>query len=177
MTKSPQQAAGLAEAQGFADEVTTTYRVYRVKIIVGGSSMGGWFTYYPQSGWIGVGLQDLEKSNVRLGLVMPLAWATLNFPTPTQRLWKDDPQQRFAVNHRAVEIGARFLGMAERHMIDRLGGSLVAQSKVYAANRIQAAKGHDPDVSARFYSVHPCDQLHDLWIHFAVADPEPACER
>lgn len=61
-----------------------------------------------------------------------------------------------------------------REAIDRYAASFVAQSKVYAENRARAGRS-GPSVW-RFYLVHPCDQLDDLWSYYAIADPPPACE-
>lgn len=78
ITLTPEQSAGLKEAQRFADEVTNAYRVQRVNILVyeGGS-------FEPSISWgryIRIAATDLDRGNVREKIVTPVAVATLDWP-------------------------------------------------------------------------------------------------
>src|SRR5262245_25823189 len=135
-TSTPGQAAALKTAQSFSDEVTGAYGVRRVRVITEGSHYAGFIMYYPQAEWISVSRVSLERGDVRLTILRPLAWATL--PLPPQSGPAPDskqPELRFAINRRSVEILGKFLGWSEREAIDWLANGLVARSKVYERDR------------------------------------------
>ena len=174
-TLTPTQSAGLNEAQEFADEVTKAYGVPRVKVIVDDRGMDGYTEYWERNDWITIRRTDLDRGNARLAILNSLAAATLP-PHPARSKTADERWLRFERNRRGVEIMVRFLGATTRQAVHHYAASLVKQNDV-------GPRGIDPSyglgnwyAAMRFWSVPPCDQLHDLWSHFAMREPAPPCQ-
>jgi hypothetical protein len=86
---TPEQSAGLKDAQRFADEVTTAYRVTAVKVIAYEGSIRPGISW---GRYLSVGTPDLAGSDVREKIALPLAGATLDYI----------PSSRTAVTHRTA---------------------------------------------------------------------------
>ena len=161
---TPPQSAGLKEAQRFADEVTNAYRAQNVKILAYEGR-----SFEPTINWgryISVPATDLDRDHIRETIVLPLAVATLDYipdsPTaaPYRRQWVFDR------NRRAVEISVRFLGITTRQAVETNTARIIKLNEDLRRRGVQLPR----------FEVTPCDQLHDLWSHFAIPDPPPTCE-
>ena len=161
---TPPQSAGLKEAQRFADEVTNAYRAQNVKILAYEGR-----SFEPTINWgryISVPATDLDRDHIRETIVLPLAVATLDYipdsPTaaPYRRQWVFDR------NRRAVEISVRFLGITTRQAVETNTARIVKLNEDLRRRGVQLPR----------FEVTPCDQLHDLWSHFAILDPPPTCK-
>jgi len=159
---TPERSAALKETQRFADEVTKVYDVRPVKIRV----YEGRFS--PQLTWgryLTLSAADLDRGNARESIVIPLAAATLDYmpnsPTavPYRRQWV------FDFNRRAVEISVRFLAIPTRQAVQTHATRLVNLNDEFRRKGVRLGD-----------EVTPCEQLHDLWSHFAMTDPIPQCE-
>lgn len=157
---TPEQSAGLKEAQRFADEVTSAYGVHRVKVIgdspwergyasffiqpdwwldwpgIPDSTFNGYAVYWPGSEWIVIQRGALNQpSDARLALVKPLALATLQRLVPSGGSNPANvPQEwpgRYEDYRRGVEIMVKFLGMSPRQAVDYYANYLLAVSKSY----------------------------------------------
>jgi hypothetical protein len=173
---TPEQSARLNEANQFADEVTTAYGARRVQVVVNTSDLG-YTGYWPDHDWIALQPTDLDGS-ARLQLVDYLAMATILTPSASNRrlTWEEvQPWRwRYEVNRRGVEIIVKFLGMSTRQAVDLYAATFIA---LVQSNGPQAPLHLGPETGRRsgppWWS--PCDQLRDLWSHFAITDPAPAC--
>jgi hypothetical protein len=161
MPTTPEQSAGLKEAQRFVDEVTDAYRAQCVKILVYEGR-----SFEPTINWgryLSIGATDLARGDVRERIVLPLAWATLGYmpdsPTaaPYRRQWVYD------FNRRAVEISVRFLGVTTRQAVETNAARIIKANENVRRRGLQIPQ----------FEVTPCEHL---WSHFALPDPAPACE-
>lgn len=184
---TPAQSAGLREAQRLADEVTTAYSVDRVPVIPDLNTYPGYAAYSPRNNWITLHPGVLAEEGLPWLMASMLATATLGHQTfngsgnELPRLRKE----RFERNRRAVEIMVKFLHMTTREAVERSAARFVEQNKRYgsllAARRTPTGLMLSGD--QRFFGslpgyllVPPCDQLHELWSHYAIQDPPPACK-
>jgi hypothetical protein len=164
---TPEQSAGLKEAQRFADEVTGAYGVQGVKILVYKGD-----SFEPNMNWgryISVAAGDLGRGDIREKIVPPLAFATIGYMPDAPTAAAHRRQWVYDRNRRAVEISVRFLGIATRQAVESNAARIVK------LNDDLRRRGHQLPTTARF-EVTPCDQLQDLWSHFAMTEPVPACD-
>jgi hypothetical protein len=160
---TPNQSAGLKEAQRFADEVTSAYGADRVNVMLYTSDR----SIEPSLSWgrhLSISPIDLDRVDLRETMVPALAAATLYDYTPLaptaaahRRQWAYD------LNRRVVEISVRFLGIPTPQAVETRAAVLVRLD--------QRWRGQLPQ-----FEVTPCDQLRDLWSHFAMIEPMPACD-
>ncbi len=161
---TPEQSAGLKEAQRFADEVTDTYRAQRVNIL---PYKGRRFE--PTINWgrhLSVAATDLDRGDVRERIVFPLAWATLGYMPDSPTAVEYRRQYMFDLNRRAVEISVRFLGITTRQAVEINAVRIVTLNEDFRRRGFQRPA----------LEVTPCEELRDLWSHFAMTEPMPGCE-
>jgi hypothetical protein len=168
---TPQQSSTLREAQRLANEVTSAYGVEQVRVIAG-DYLDSW--YSRQHGWIGVEARILTTDELNVILPFFLGRATLRHRDPPYER-KHMEQDTLAANWRAIEIMVRFLGMSEREAVGRFGGYFIGINDRLLAH-VEFAKEYGRlDPVLRVGHPHPCEQLKDLWSHFAISDPQPTC--
>lgn len=171
---TPQQTARLHEAQQFADTVTTGYGVPPVKVRVDDPGEVGRTVYSPSTRSLTIPSAVLDRADVRPTLVNALAGATLgNSPQSTFVDVKEQQEWRYKTNRRSVEIMTKFLDMSVRQAVNYYAEIFIAAGKRPPAY----VSREDPNwfTNEKFRAVSPCDQLRDLWSHFAIVDPVPAC--
>lgn len=141
------------------------YRVRRISIMVYESR--GFTPFLSWGRYLSIAATDLDRGDVREKIVTPVAVATLDPPPDSPTAVEYRRQYVFDLNRRAVEICVRFLGVTTRQAVD-----------VYATLFVQLNAGVRRRVHQEYFlrEVPPCDQLHDLWSHFAIPDPPPTCQ-
>jgi len=157
---TPEQSAGLKEAEQFADEVTAAYGVQGVKILV---YEGASFEPYMNWGrYISIAAVDLARGSIRDKIVPPLAFATIGYMPDARTAAAYRRQWIYDRNRRAVEISVKFLGVAKRQAVETNAARIVKLNEDLRRRGVRLPT--------------PCDQLQDLWSHFAMTDPVPACD-
>jgi hypothetical protein len=171
-TLTPAQSVGLSKAQQLADEVTTYYGVARVKVIADRDHLGG---YWRRSAWITVHPDTLIRDDALVSIAPGIAMATLDFD-----VGRAAPEQRFAVNRRGVDIMVQFLGLTVSEAVNHYA-MWFTQTKI-RANAVPVPTRYHLTHDQRNFSalraylaLPPCEQLRDLWLHFAMTEPMPPC--
>src|SRR4030095_11853594 len=123
-------------------------------------------SYWPNNDWITISPAALNGDaraaivdGLALATTQPVAFEPCRVPPCGERRWRAKATQR------GVEIMVKYLNMSTREAVDRYAASFVARS-----TRPSVA-GHNMPRGI----VSPCYQLDDLWFHFEISDPKPAC--
>ena len=162
---SPVQSQALKEAQRFADQVTEDYHVQGVRVRV----LQGTTSFDPDINWgrhLSIAAVDLGRRDLFEKMTLPLAWATVGYipDSPTAAPYRR--QYLYDLNRRAVELSVKYLGITTRAAVETNAQRIVKENDAFRKRGRQLGP----------YEVTPCEQLADLWSHFAIADPPPACE-
>jgi hypothetical protein len=158
---APDQADRLKQAQRFADEVTTAYGVQRVNVMAYESLRRPFLSWGRH---LGISKADLSRDDAREAIVGALTFATLGYMpfSPTAEAYRK--QYVYDSNRRFVEIYVRFLGRTTPQAVE-----------AYTARWLEwdeELRRKPPPVPL---IISPCDQLRDVWTHFAMTNPMPAC--
>lgn len=165
---TPEQSAGLEEAQRVADRVTRAYGVPGVRVYATtGLRPTIAAAYLRHNDWIFIRPEHLTGNGFLVVLTHELGHATLGhgrFDVPRERLSALIADHERAANRRGVEIMVRFLGVTERQALEHYATYFVAASWARKDRRVLLPFGHPL----------PCEQLRDLWASFG--QPPPPCE-
>jgi hypothetical protein len=162
---TPEQSARLKEAQRFADEVTNAYGVQPVRLLVyKGPLPQPWLSW---GRYLAIGATELSRDDIdmREKIVGPLAFATLGYLPDSPTAEAHRRQYVFDANRRSVEIHVRFLGRTTRQAVEDHAAGIVRWN--------EELRRKPPSIPL---TIPPCEQLRDVWSHFAMTDPMPTCE-
>jgi len=163
-TLTPEQSAGLKEAQAFVDTVTDAYSVGSIKVVVGEES-----GYNLNARWIEIAPRFLGGNDQAVVLALFLG-------PPTLRIQQATPDNARAARRQGISIMVRFLDMTEVEAVDRLASLLIAHNEYLREDaRRRGLTDWRLAWRGRILS-HPCEQLRLLWADYSRSDPQPACD-
>jgi hypothetical protein len=116
-TMTPQEAAGLKQAQRMAGEVTVAYGVKRTRVVPDPQRS----VFVPRPGYVRVEKQLLADNAFHVVLALAIAPVTLGpwtWEHPPSEDQKMSRQKTLAVNRRAVEIMVGFVGLTEAEAVN-----------------------------------------------------------
>ena len=167
---TPEQAAGLKNAQRIADTVTAAYGVGRVKVYASSglqpTTAAG---YLYRQDWIFIRPTHLEGDRFAVVLSHELAHVTLGhrpLSLPPNQLRERIASNEDAANQRGVEIMVRFFGVSEQEAVDQYTDYFTRANLVRDGRPVNLPYGYP----------HPCDSIRNLWARFRPAEEPPACD-
>jgi hypothetical protein len=166
---TPEQAAGLKEAQRVADEVTKAYGVPGVRVYATLNmrpTTAGAYSY--RYDWIFVRPDVLTGDRFWLVLGHELGHATMKhrdqIDGPPDRVRATRVRHEAEANRRGVEIMVRFGGVTQREALERYATYFIEGNRRIDGRNVSLGIGHQL----------PCVELRDLWSSFNLT--APPCE-